>query len=64
MVSKPPLLTVLAYVLNNKEVGSLIYFVKIKHIVLNMFNKPGFGVGFGGAGRVGTTLIIRYSLRQ
>jgi len=32
--------------------------VKIKLVSLYIQNKPGFGVGFGGAGRVGTALIM------
>jgi len=46
--------------MSNQEVGSVIYLVQIKHDVLHISNKPGFGVGFGGAGRVGTALIIYY----
>ena len=36
----------------------LIHSLVVKFIALHAQNKPGFGVGFGGAGRVGTALIM------
>jgi len=37
-----------------------VYLDKIKRVLLHVLNKPGFGVGFGGAGRAGTELIMNY----
>ena len=35
-----------------------IHLVKTEGCALYVSNKPGFGIGFGGAGRVGTAVII------